>query len=208
MHKLSNKAAIFSAVFISVILSIRYIDAFLAVKIFRFLMSFRTLHDVTKNIPDLLFVFVAVTTAVMWIIYLYRAHKNIIDTETLFLRLAATALPAVYLIKSFLQFLFGRTSPRNWLISRIPLEFNWFNGSGSCFPSGHMTVITALGTAILLYYPKFRRPVIIVLFLLAASLIITDYHFLSDIIAGTYLGYISTYFFKVIFEKLDLKIES
>jgi len=205
LHKLSNKTVIFIAVFIAVVLSIRFLDALIAVKVYRFLLSFRTLHDITENIPDLLLIFVAVVTAVMWVIYFYRVHKKKIDTETLFLRLAATTLPAIYILKSFLQFVFGRTSPRHWLISRMPLEFNWFRASGSCFPSGHMSVITALGAAVWIYYPKYRKPVLIMLILLGSSLIITDYHFLSDVIAGTYLGYIFTYFLHFSFVKLSAK---
>jgi membrane-associated phospholipid phosphatase len=78
-------------------------------------------------------------------------------------------------------------------------------GSGS-FPSGHMTVFAALGIAVLLYYPKYRKPVIIFLVLLGIALIGTDYHFLSDVIGGAYLGFITTYSLYYIFEKKRPKL--
>ena len=187
--------------------SIRYLDAEIAVKVMRFLLSVRTLHKVTKHIPDFLPHLVGIGTILMWIIYFYRSRHNINDIETHFLRLAATALPVAYLLKSFFKFMFGRTGPRSWLIDNRPFEFHWFNKiwSGS-FPSGHMTVFAAFGAAVLFYYPEYRRLVIILLVLLGIALIGTDYHFLSDVIAGTYLGFVTTYLLQHIFEKKQAKI--
>jgi membrane-associated phospholipid phosphatase len=160
----------------------------------RFLQFVRPLHRATENIPDILPHLVGIGTILMWAIYFYRWHKKKNDVKTKFLLLAATALPAVYLIKTFFQFSFGRTSTRLWLTAGKPLVFHWFKGfeTGS-FPSGHMTVFTAFGTAVLLYYPQHLRLVLIILSILGLSLIITDYHYLSDVIAGAYLGFITTY---------------
>jgi membrane-associated phospholipid phosphatase len=71
----------------------------------------------------------------------------------------------------------------------MPLQFNWFHGAGiGCFPSGHMTVFTAFGVAIWYSYPRCRRLTALGLVLLGMALIVTDYHFLSDVIAGAYVG--------------------
>ena len=182
-------------VFFIIIVSIQFLDTEIAVRVMRFLKSIRTLHKATEDIPDLLPYLVGFGTASMWIIYFYRSHEKIIDVKMQFLKLAATVLPVAYLLKMLFQFVFGRTHTRLWLTSNVPLKFNWFHEIGSgCFPSGHMTVFTAFGTAVWIYYPKYRRPVLITIVLLAIALIATDYHFLSDIIAGSYLGFLITYF--------------
>ena len=68
-----------------------------------------------------------------------------------------------------------------------------------------MTVFTAFGIAVWLYYPHYRRPVIITLLILGAALIATDYHFLSDVIAGAYLGVLITYFLWYAFNRFEEK---
>jgi len=194
-------------VFLIIIGSIRYVDARIAVSVMNFLRSIKSLHKATDNIPDILPHLVGTGTVLMWVIYLYRLHKKKRDAETQFLLLSATALPAAYLLKMFFQFTFGRTSTRSWLIEGRPLMFNWFHGiNNGCFPSGHMTVFAAFGTAILLYYPKYRQPVLILLSLLGIALIATDYHFLSDVIAGAYLGAITTYSLWYMFGRGKVKI--
>jgi membrane-associated phospholipid phosphatase len=185
-----------------IFICIKYLDTEIAIRIMRFIRSIRTIHKATENIPDLLPYLVGIGTVLMWIIYLYRTHEKRIDVKTKFLQLAGVTLPVAYLIKTFLQFAFGRTNTRLWLTANKPLLFNWFHGIGfGCFPSGHMTAFTAFGTAVLFYFPQYRKPVLIILTFLGAALIATDYHFLSDVIAGAYLGFITTYFLWNIFEK-------
>ena len=191
-------------ILLTVVVSIKYLDADIAKNVMAFLKYIHPLHKVTENIPDLLPEIVGVGTALMWAIYFYRLYKKKNDNLTKFLRVAATALPFAYMLKTFLKFVFGRTDPRVWLFTNKPLEFHWFDKieSGS-FPSGHMTVFTAFGVAVLLYYPQFRKYIVIVLILLGILLIGTDYHFLSDVIAGTYFGCLTTYLIKYIYEKIN-----
>lgn len=175
--------------------SIRFLDREIAVGVMRFLKSNRILHNAAANIPDLLLIIVCIGTTVMWLAYIIRSRNKDSDAQLLrFLQLAATAVPAAYLLKAVLQFAFGRTNTRLWLITGAPLQFNWFHGTGTGgFPSGHMTVFTAFGAAICCLYPCYRRSAFLLLVLLGAALIITDYHFLSDVIAGAYIGFLLTY---------------
>ncbi len=199
---------VFSRIIISVIaliltvISIKYLDAGIALRVMHFLMSSRTLHRITRHIPDILPHLVGIGTVLMWIIYLRRSRVKKNDIITRFLRLAATSLPAAYILKTFFKFVFGRTNPRSWLIERKPLGFHWFNETwGGSFPSGHMTVFTAFGVAVMIYFPQYRRLVLILLFLLGTALIVTNYHFLSDVIAGTYLGAVTTYFINYFYDQ-------
>ena len=193
-------------VLIVIVGSIRFLDAEIAVRVMRFLQSFRSLHKATEDIPDLLVYLVIAGTLIMWIIYFYRSREKKNDVTMKFLKLAATSLPTAFLLKLFFQFMFGRTHTRLFVQAHQPLRFDWFHGIGfGCFPSGHMTVFTAFGIAVWLYYPHYRRPVIITLLILGAALIATDYHFLSDVIAGAYLGIIITYFLWYVFNRHEEK---
>ncbi len=186
--------------------SMKYLDTIIAIRAMRFLLSFKTLHKAAEDIPDILAYLVGAGTILMWVIYFYRIHKKKFDVKTKFLLLSATTLPTAYLLKFFLQYAFGRTTPRFWLIDNKPLAFHLFNEIGNgCFPSGHMTVFTAFGTAVLIYFPQYRKVVYVMLVLLGTALIITDYHFLSDVIAGFYLGYITSYTLLFLFEKKKAK---
>lgn len=194
------------AVFLLTVLSIKYLDAEIAVRVMHFIESIHPLKKITEKIPDLLLHFVVIATVLMWAVYLYRLHKKKFDKETQFLQLAATVLPAAYLIKTVLKFVFGRTSARSWLIHNEQLTFQWFKHLSSSFPSGHMVVFAAFGTAILIYYPQYRRLVLTFLIILGMVLVGTDYHFLSDVIAGTYIGIITSYIIWYLFEKHKTKM--
>ncbi len=189
-------------VVLAILISIQFIDAGIAERVMIILRSIRPLHTATDNIPDLLSAIVGGGTILMWIIYIYRYFEKKIDVKEKFLRLAATTLPVSYFIKMFLQFAFGRTAPRDWLLHNQPLVFKFFNyiGGGS-FPSGHMTVFAAFGTAVILYFPKYKKLTTIILALLGFALVATDYHYLSDVIAGAYLGFGVTYALWYLYEK-------
>jgi membrane-associated phospholipid phosphatase len=102
------------------------------------------------------------------------------------------AVPAAYVVKSFLKYVFGRTTTRYWLLKPDLYGFHWFHGGGfyAGFPSGHMAVFTALTASLWRLYPHYRAICAIFLLILAFPLIETNYHFLSDVIAGAYLGVI------------------
>jgi membrane-associated phospholipid phosphatase len=182
------------------IVAIKFLDARIAASVMNFIRSVHKLRQVTERIPDILPHLVGVGTVLLWGIYFYRSRKTTDDNEIQFLRLAATVLPVAYLVKTLLKFVFGRTGPRGWLIHKEPLAFHWFKIWSSSFPSGHMLVFVAFGAAVLFYYPKYRLLVLILLGLLGIALIGTDYHFLSDVIAGAYFGFITAYFIKFLFD--------
>ncbi len=199
---------IFLSVILFIFLSIKYIDEWIAINVMYLLRSIRPLHKATENIPDILPYLVVIGTLLMWGVYIYKLYTKKGGLGTQFLKLAATTLPVAYLIKSYLQYMFGRTSPRMWLILHKPLAFNWFNRTwGGSIPSGHMTVFAAFGAAVLIYFPRYRKIVFTLLILLGIALILTDYHYLSDVIAGAYLGSIITYLISNAFNKFIKKRE-
>ena len=186
-----QRAGLFLLSALAVVISYRYVDEWLAHSVMDFLKQMHLLAIGTRRIPDLLFPLVCLGTTAMWIAYFRLGRSGRDGVKRSFLLLAATALPSAYLVKSFLQGIFGRVHTRTWLIHHGPPGFNWFGGGGG-FPSGHMLVYTAFFAALWHYFPRYRIPSALAVFLLAAALIVTNYHFLSDIIAGTYLGTIVT----------------
>ena len=105
------------------------------------------------------------------------------------------AVPIAFFVKTELQYLFGRIAPRYGdsptllFVRRTDLYGLHPFVSGS-FPSGHMCVFTAALLMISFYYPKFKPYAIAALSILAGLLLLYNYHFVSDIIAGTYVGFL------------------
>lgn len=60
----------------AIYVSMKYLDSIIAIRVMRFLLSFKTLHKAAENIPDVLAYLVAAGTILMWAIYLYRIHKK------------------------------------------------------------------------------------------------------------------------------------
>jgi membrane-associated phospholipid phosphatase len=99
-------------------------------------------------------------------------------------------------IVNFLKFVFGRISPSSWMgqhpsfIADHVYGFYFFH-SGSAyqaFPSGHMTA-TCAGLAVLwAWYPRWRALWVLTGLGVGAALISGNFHFLSDVIAGAFLG--------------------
>lgn len=109
------------------------------------------------------------------------------------LSLMCTSMAISFFIKSVLQFTFGRYVPRYrssdfLLFERNPhlYGFHWFQSG--CFPSGHMSVFCAAMFTITCYYKRLTTVAIVLSVALGGMMIILNYHFLSDIIAGAYLG--------------------
>jgi membrane-associated phospholipid phosphatase len=172
-----------------------YFDTGIARFVFRVLNSSDELLQAATNIPDLLLHVVITITVLSWVGYFILVRRGIHNRLTDFLRACGTVVPIAFVVKTFFQYIFGRPNPYAWLLTHEPPRFYWFRddqGYG-CFPSGHMTVFTALMTTLSYHYPRYRSVYLGSLCLLALALIITDYHFLSDVLAGALLGSVLAY---------------
>jgi len=174
-----------------------YLDAGIARFIFRILNSSDQLLQVATDIPDLLLHIVITISIMCWVGYFILVYRDIHNRLRDFLRACGTVVPLAFAVKTGFQYLFGRPNPFTWLFTNKAAapDFSWFRdeyGYG-CFPSGHMTVFTALLTTFSFYYPRHRRVCLVLLWLLALALIITGHHFLSDVLAGVALGSVLTW---------------
>ena len=170
--------------------SFRFLDAGIALWFRDLLRSDPQLWGYTSRIPDLLLPTVLVLSAVLWTMYLRRVRRGNRDEKTRFYLLSGTALPAAFIAKAALKLLFGRMNTRVWLAKGGGLSFRWFHGGGEygSFPSGHMAVFAALAASCWLFFPKYRVASLAAITALGFALVATDYHYLSDVIAGGYLG--------------------
>lgn len=191
---LKTVAGLFPVVTLAVLVSVYFLDAWIALEAMALLKSSVFLQNTTSDIPDVLFLLVCSGSCLLLGNYLILRHRGTINENTRFSLLAGYSIPFAYFLKWILKLVFGRTNSRAWLENRVSDSFHWFHGGGnfSGFPSGHMTVFAAFFSAVWLFYPRYRSVCVGLSLVLAVALVVTDYHFLSDVIAGAYLGLIAT----------------
>ncbi len=179
--------------FISAVLAVFsyfVLDARIAIFFYHLAMSHVVLRKYESHIPDLLFPAVLVTTVLCWTVLSVWLAKGIRNEHTRFMQLCGVSVPLAYAAKAVLQYAFGRADPRLWLAHRQLVGFHWFHGGAgfTSFPSGHMTVFVAAAAVLWLQYPRFRAVYASGAVLLGTALVATNYHFVSDVVAGAYLG--------------------
>jgi membrane-associated phospholipid phosphatase len=110
--------------------------------------------------------------------------------------LCALSLVVASAIKDQLKLGFGRTWPETWVRDNPSLirdgvyGFHPFHGGGgfASFPSGHTTAVVAVVSVLWICYPRFRMLYALFVAVVVIGLIGADFHFLSDCIAGAFLG--------------------
>ncbi len=174
------------------LLSIRYWDLPVAEYVLEHLGRRFLFGGRVSAMPDLLLVTVATVSAICWAGYFILSRKRITDRRTLFFKILGTSLPIAFILKNILKWVFGRVDTRVWLAHHQDLSFHWFQGGThfSGFPSGHMLVFTTIFLALWRFLPRARNLFLLGWLSLAAALLLTEYHFLGDVIAGAFLGYL------------------
>ncbi len=176
-------------------LSYLLLDQRLAILIQELILPHDVLKQVTSNIPDLLLMIVLAITVLSWTRYLFLSSKGLRNRQTRFAQLCGVSVPLAYVTKALLQSAFGRVNPKIWLEHHELAGFHWLPtlSGGYGFPSGHMTVFTALAVVFCYIYPRYTRIYMASLLLLGVALVVTNYHFLSDVTFGAYLGLVICY---------------
>lgn len=148
---------------------------------------------VTTEFPDVLNIFVAAVTVASWIGYIVLRRRHAGWRLVCMLQVIGTSLPFSYTAKDLLKAVFGRVNTRYWLDHPWHFVFRWFSAGDNFFgfPSGHMAVACAFVFAVIHYYPRLKSWGWAAIVLLAAALIVSEYHFLGDVISGGYIGYLA-----------------
>ena len=153
----------------------------------------RRYFDMLTRISEYLFVTAAIAFVVFGLRTLVTARWHKWQAVLL---LCGITLAVAETIKDELKFAFGRTWPETWinnnpsLIGNGTYGFNPFHGGGgyNSFPSGHTTAACAVAAVLWVAYPKLRPLCVLMVAAVVVGLIGADYHFVSDIVAGGFLG--------------------
>lgn len=153
--------------------------------------------DWLTHLSDPLGVFIFLAYPILIIRFYYQ--KNTYHDRVL-LALANSVVIAGF-IKESLKSIFGRYWPATWTNNNLSLlrdnvyGFNWFHKGSAyeSFPSGHTAVIAAAMAVLWIAYPRLRWFAVLIVALMMFSQVGLYYHFLSDTIAGAFLGYLVAY---------------
>lgn len=127
--------------------------------------------------------------------------------------LCSMSLMIAETIKSELKFVFGRTWPDSWLgdnpsfLRDGTYGFHFFHGDRAfaSFPSGHMAVSCAVLSVLWFFYPKWRTVYGLAGLAVAAGLVGANYHFVSDVIAGSFVGISSGWMLTALWKARDYR---
>ena len=144
------------------------------------------------HIPDIVNAF---TFLIFLIVMIRFGYTKLGHTDKMIFAVA-NSVAITYFLRGILKIIFGRYWPATWVDNNLSLlhdnayGFNWFHGGESyaSFPSGHAAGIFAAMTIFWLLYPRWRWLIAIPMLLVIIGLIAMNYHFVSDIIAGAFLG--------------------
>lgn len=99
-----------------------------------------------------------------------------------------SSLCAYAVNSSVLKVLFGVPNPAE-VLGGAHHAFHFLQGSpSSSFPSGHMVLAGAFAGVLMRLYRASIWPLSALLFIAAVLLIVGDWHFVSDVIAGSFVG--------------------
>jgi len=134
-------------------------------------------------------VLLSVESTVILYVVLARLVRGYISVFGKTLAVACVASMCAYAINDHvLKIFFGFPSPTE-VFRGARHGFNFWTGSDhGSFPSGHMVLAGAFAGVFMRLYKSSIWPLSALLLLAAVLLLVGDWHFLSDIIAGAYLG--------------------
>jgi membrane-associated phospholipid phosphatase len=158
------------------------------------LLGYRATFDLVGRLPNVLGPLVIGCT----LIFAVRAVLGRPTTEIqASIVLSALSLALSAILENWLKFAFGRTWPETWVLDNPSLirdgvhNFNPFHdGPGfAAFPSGHMVAISAIISTFWFLHPRLRWICAICIATVFIGELGANYHFVSDLIAGGFVGF-------------------
>ncbi|NTU44590.1 MAG: phosphatase PAP2 family protein [Chlorobiaceae bacterium] len=104
-----------------------------------------------------------------------------------------TAVAVSGIAADIIKFIAGRARPKLWFSDKLYL-FDFFHTEAewTSFPSGHSATAFSAAIVLSMYYPRWRVLFFSAAILIACSRIVLTKHYISDVIAGSFLGIAST----------------
>jgi membrane-associated phospholipid phosphatase len=162
----------------------RYFDVWIARRVHGFLPS---THSLATGLAGAVLISIEAAVAlVLILVRIMRGHLWPLGEATLLACLASICAYAFG--DSALKLLFGVPNPTA-VMHGAHHAFHLLKGSsGSSFPSGHMVLSGAFAGVFMRLYRRSIVPLSVLLLIAALLLILGDWHFVSDVIAGTFAG--------------------
>jgi membrane-associated phospholipid phosphatase len=192
MNGLRNWGLGFLGTAVAVIVSYLWLDRPIAQIAHDDLQRFHLFEKLT-HIPDALTPLAVVAVLVLGLRGMTRQPLSRFQSVLL---LSGASLAVVMILKVQLKLAFGRPWPETWMrnnpsfIRDGAYGFHPFHGGGAyaSFPSGHAAMICTVMTVLWICYPRFRPVYGLCMAAVAVGLVGANFHFLSDVIAGGFLG--------------------
>jgi membrane-associated phospholipid phosphatase len=183
-----------------VLVSVQWIDRPIALWIFDVFGGQR----MPTQTADRVFSIPLVTTIVFVIFGIIAVIGRRFSKLEATIAMCAISTLATTVIKDQLKFAFGRTWPDTWgpgIVSFVRdnvYGFHFFQSGKSfeSFPSGHAAVAAAVLSVVWILFPNRRVSCTIGLIAVDIGLVALNLHFLSDVVAGSFVG-VSTGLFTV-----------
>jgi membrane-associated phospholipid phosphatase len=193
MNGLRNWSLGFLATTIAVVVSYLWLDRPIAQIAHDELQRFHLFETLT-HIPEALTPLVVVAVLVLGLRGLTRQPLSRFQTVLL---LSGASLAVAVVVKDQLKFAFGRPWPETWTHNNPSFirdgaygfhPFHTGGGAYASFPSGHAAMICTVMTVFWICYPRLRPLYGLCMAAVAVGLVGANFHFLSDVIAGGFLG--------------------
>jgi membrane-associated phospholipid phosphatase len=142
-------------------------------------------------------------TGGLLLFFVFRGKKSSAAYSGLFLfsTVAASGLTA-----DLIKYIGGRARPKLYFSEQLfGFDFFHWQYAWTSFPSGHSATAFSVAMLLSILYPRWRYAAFFSALLIAFSRIFLSQHYISDVVAGSFLGILSTvllynHFFKL---KLD-----
>jgi membrane-associated phospholipid phosphatase len=123
-------------------------------------------------------------------IYFQRFHPRPLYANRALFVFASVAVSGV--VALLIKLIFGRFRPILYFQDGL-YGFNFFHPSEdlNSFPSGHAATALSLAFALSILFPRYRFPLFCSGLLVALSRTVTTAHFLSDTVAGAWVGIVT-----------------
>ncbi len=106
------------------------------------------------------------------------------------------------LICDLIKLIGGRARPQEFFWNHLYGFYFWqFGNNFSSFPSGHCTTIAAVATFIYLMLRRFGWICLSAVILVMLGRMICQAHYLSDVLAGAYLGFLTSFYLYPLYTK-------